>query len=341
MSSASTVARRAGVESVRRVTDGKTSGSLPGAEAAQTARDCRFAERGYDRTMLRQAEPKRAPANEHRQLNAELRWLLLIFAVLALIAGVQLFLLSEDTDRFFSWTIEPPQTAAFLGASYWAACVLIAWSAWRRTWVEARPAFPPVFVIAVLLLAATLIHLDRFDMDSLFGWFWLSAYVVVPVVVAIALWRQLRAPGTDAPRSRPFPAGLRAALFPQALVMLSLGAALFVAPTSADALLPWSLTPLTARAVGAFVFGFGVATAHASLENDLVRFRGAALAYLTLGLLQLVAVARYWDQLDGEGPGDSLYVAFLVAVVATGLYGLACALREGSAPTDSRARSRS
>ena len=48
------------------------------------------------------------------------------------------------------------------------------------------PAIVPVTAIAVLLLAATLIHLDKFDLDSLFGWFWLVVYCSVPLVLARA-----------------------------------------------------------------------------------------------------------------------------------------------------------
>jgi hypothetical protein len=55
-----------------------------------------------------------------------LRWFFAIAAALAFIAGILLFVLAAGTDRFFSWTIEPPLTAAFLGAAYWAACVLLA-----------------------------------------------------------------------------------------------------------------------------------------------------------------------------------------------------------------------
>ena len=67
-----------------------------------------------------------------RPLTPELRALLAGFAGLALIAGFLLFPLAEETDRFFSWTIQPPLTAAFLGAAYWAAFVLIGWSAHPR-----------------------------------------------------------------------------------------------------------------------------------------------------------------------------------------------------------------
>ena len=49
------------------------------------------------------------------------------FAGLALVAGFLLFPLAQETDRFFSWTIQPPLTAAFMGAAYWAAFVLIGW----------------------------------------------------------------------------------------------------------------------------------------------------------------------------------------------------------------------
>jgi len=134
-----------------------------------------------------------------------------LFAALALIAGVLLFGLSEDTDRFFSWTIKPPLTAAFLGASYWAACVLIAWTARQRLWTMARATMLPVLVIAVLLLVATLIHIDRFDMDSVFGWCWLIVYLIVPPALVFVLVRKLKVPGSDSVRGRRLPPALRLA----------------------------------------------------------------------------------------------------------------------------------
>jgi hypothetical protein len=262
-----------------------------------------------------------------RRLTGELRATLWLFALLALIAGVLLFGLSEDTDRFFSWTIAPPLTAAFLGASYWAAFVLIAWSAGQRAWARARATFPPVLVIAVLLLVATLIHLDRFDMDSVFGWFWLIVYLLVPPVLVALLVRQLRTSGSDSVRGRPLPPALRLVLAIQAVTMLAVGAALFAAPADADALWPWQLTPLTARAVGAFLAGFGVAAAHAAVENDLARFEGAALAYAALGLLELLALALHSEDLTGASIDTWVYVGFLASVTAVGAYASALARR--------------
>lgn len=255
-------------------------------------------------------------------LTAGLRWFFGVAAGLALIAGMQLFVLASETERFFSWTIEPPLTAAFLGAAYWAACVLLARAARQRSWASARAALPPVFTIAVLLLVATLIHLDRFDLDSLFGWFWLAVYVAVTPLLAWLVADQLRRAGPDPPPARPLPALARAVLAGQAAVMLVLGVALFVIPETADQAWPWTLTPLTGRAVGAFLVGFGVAAAYAIVDADLERLRGAALAYATLGALELAALAIHRDDLTGGGAGVAAYVAFCAAVAATGLYGL-------------------
>jgi hypothetical protein len=264
-------------------------------------------------------------------LTRELRVLLWLFAALALSAGVLLFVLSGNTDDTFSWTIKPPLTAAFLGAAYWAAFVLFAWSARQPQWARARPFVLPVAVIAVLLLAATLLHDDKFHKDSVFGWFWIVAYVAVPPALAAALWRQHREVRTErhpeAPPAARLAPALRAVLVAEGLVLAGVGVSLFAAPDTADSLWPWQLTPLTARAVGAFLAGFGVAAWQAAYEHDIERLRGSAYAYAALGLLELIALLRYPDELDGSGARGVAYVAFAVLVLATGVAGSVLARR--------------
>jgi hypothetical protein len=253
-------------------------------------------------------------------LGAGLRWFFGISAVLAAIAGLQLFAGAADTDRFFSWTIEPPLTAAFMGAAYWAAMVLLTWAAGQSSWASARTALPPVFTIALLLLIATAIHLDRFHHD-LFGRFWQAVYVIVVPLLAYLIWSQTRRSGPVGPAERPLPPWLRAVLCLQALVMLGIGAALFVAPVGASELWPWELTPLTGRAIGAFVAGFGVAAAFAVAENDIGRLHGAALSYATLGALELAVAALHGGDFDAPAGGIGAYVAFCAGVLAVGVYG--------------------
>jgi len=246
--------------------------------------------------------------------------MLWLFAGLAAVAGFLLFPLAEETDRFFSWTIEPPLTAAFMGAAYWAAFVLIGWAARAASWEAARPTLVPVTAIAVLLLVATLIHLDKFDLDSLFGWFWLIVYCAVPPVLAVLVWAQLRRPAPPPPPAHPIPAPLRATLVLQALVMGGVGCVMYIEPSTAGDLWPWTLTPLTARAVSAFLIGFALAAAYAAADNGLERFAGAAYAYATLGALELLAAAIFSGDFDG-GARTALYLAFTATVLVVGAVG--------------------
>jgi hypothetical protein len=256
-----------------------------------------------------------------------LHWFFAVSAVLALIAGVELFIGAGDTDRFFSWTIDPPLTAAFMGAAYWAACVLLAWAARQRDWPRARTALPPVFTIAVLLLVATLVHLDRFHHD-LYGRFWLAVYVIVVPLLAYLIWAQPKGSDEPTPPALELPGWLRAALALQGAALLAFGVLLFVAPVGMHAIWPWPLTPLTGRAIAAFLCGFGVAAALAVRENDLDRLYGSALAWATLGLLELLAVALHGDDLAASDPATAVYLAFFATVLGLGAYG---ALRGRSA----------
>ena len=260
-----------------------------------------------------------------RPVTPRLRLILELFAGLALIAGALLFLGATRTDAWWSWTIAPPLTAATLGAFYWAAFVLILGAARSRSWAEARPAVYPVAVIALLLLVITLIHLDRFDLDSLFGVFWVVAYAVVPALITWGLAGQLADHGDERGGTRRLPRALRGGLILEGVVMLAAGALLLIAPAAADDIWPWALSPLTSRAIGSFLLGIGLAALIAAREDDPLSFRGAALAYTALGVLELVALNLHIPDL-GDGPlATGLYAAFWVAVVLTGGYGLSAA----------------
>lgn len=260
-----------------------------------------------------------------RLTSPRMRMIFWVFAGLALIAGALLFIGATRTDAWWSWTIAPPLTAATLGAFYWAAFVLILGAARSESWAEARPAAYPVAVIALLLLVITLIHLERFDLDSLFGIFWLAAYAVVPPLLAWSLAEQLRAPGDDARPWGRLPGALRAALIVEGVVLLAGGGLLLIAPGTADDLWPWALSPLTSRAIGAFAFGIGLAALIAARDDDPVTFRGAALAYTALGLLELLALLIHSPDLGEDDLATALYVAFWSLVSLTGIYGLSAA----------------
>ena len=263
--------------------------------------------------------------DQWRQLGSAMRGLLIAAGVLVFLAGVQLFVFPLRTERYFAWTIQPPMTAVFLGAAYWSS-LAFEWSAARRSrWADARIAIPTVFVFTTLTLVATLVHVDKFHFGPeheaatrLVTWVWLGIYVIVPVLMVWLMVVQSRAPGRDAPRARPLRWPVRVTIGVEAAILLGVGLALFVAPLRSLGVWPWALTPLTSRAIGAWCIGLGVAAVHALWENDAVRLRPAAHAFLAFGILQSIALLRFGGDLEWDRPGAWVYVAFLVSAAAVG-----------------------
>ena len=267
-----------------------------------------------------------AAADSPLRLTIGMRRMLVVAAGLVLGTGLILMLLTQRTSEFFAWTIEPPLTAAFLGAGYLASVGFQLVAARESLWAAARVAVTATLVFTTLTTIATFLHFDRFHTDSseraalLVTYAWIAVYVGVPPVMTVLLVRQLRGAGGDPPRVAPFAAGFRAALGLQAAVMITLGVALFVAPVATAELWPWQLTPLTGRAVGAWLLGLGVAAAHSLGENDWARVRPTAAGVLGLGVFHLIALARFGGDADWDSTSAWIYTGFVVSVLAVGIY---------------------
>jgi hypothetical protein len=266
-----------------------------------------------------------------RRLLPGVRVMLGAFSGLTVLAFVALFILAETTRSTFAWTIEPPLTAAFLGAGYGAGSVLVLLSLREREWANVRVPFLTIFTFVVLTLVATLLHVNKMHFDDDFrglgllakaaAWFWLAVYVVIPVAMLVLLVRQEHAPGGDLPPRHRVPLVLRLALAVESLALLVVGALLFTDPTTAPSVWPWPLTPFTAGVVGAWLIAFGLATALAAVAGDLRRLRTATIAYTVFGALVLVSVLRFTGTVAWERPLAWLFVAFAAAVVVTGAAG--------------------
>ncbi len=263
-----------------------------------------------------------------------MRVTLAISGAMTTIAGAQLFIGSEHTDHYFAWTIKSPLTAAFLGAAYWAALVLVALAARERIWANARVAVVAAVVLVPLIGLVTFVHLDKFHTSSddnltLVGtWLFIATYVWLSVVLWVFFVRQLRIPGGDPPRTAPLPSWARALLLGQGVFLLAVGAAFLVAPGSTKDIWPWLLTPLTARATGAWAFAIGVAAVAGAREHDWRRLQAPFAAYVTLAVLATVAVLRYTGEPDWGHPGAWMLFAVLASMLVLGLVGL----REGRRP---------
>jgi hypothetical protein len=257
---------------------------------------------------------------------ASMRRLLYVNSALVLVIGIPLYLLSDQTDTWFAWTIHPPLTAAVLGAGYWASFVLELLSARERLWARTRVAISAVLLFSTLTLAITLAHADRFHFHSprlvtrAGTWGWLIVYVSVPVAMSWLLVVQQRRARPDPARVAPLAAWVRVVLVLQAAVMLAVGLPMLLVPTAMLGAWPWALTPLTSRAVGAWAIGIGTIAVHAAWENDWARLRPMMGSYTMLGVLQIISVLRYRTDLDWSGAGVA-YVCFLATILLLGGYG--------------------
>lgn len=282
-----------------------------------------------EKTDFRTRPPIAPEGDQLRVLSRGMRTLLMIAGGLVFLAGLQLFVFPERTDEFFAWTIDVPLTAAFLGAGYWASVVFEWLAAREKLWANARIAVPSVFVFTSLTLVATLLHLDLFHLDSSLDlmtravtWAWIAIYASVPVFMVVLFVRQMRMLGHDPEREMVLPRTVALVLIVHAILLPAIGSYLFVAPDSAASLWPWALTPLTGRAVGAWVLSLGVAASHALWENDLRRVRVAAAGYAGIGVLQGAALARFPDAVEWSEAQTIVYVGVLSSMVAVGVWAL-------------------
>lgn len=263
-----------------------------------------------------------------------MRGVLYLASAFVLIAGLPLTLLPADTATWFAWTIQPPLTAATLGACYWAACWLEFTAAQARSWVGARIAVPGVLVFTTLTNLPTLQNVDSFHLDRVQAWIWIATYLVVPPLLLLVLVLQSRVPGTDPPRDQPLQPLLRGGLAVLAVGFLTYGLALMVAPAAAGTLWPWALNPVTGTYrsftepyLGAWLLGLGVVAAQGAWEADHRRLRPVFPSMALLGLLQGAALLRYGAPFEAHRASGVTYIAVVLFLIVLGAAGVALSPR--------------
>jgi hypothetical protein len=249
-------------------------------------------------------------------------------AALVFLAAVSLLFFGEQTERYFSWTIQPPLTAAFLGAGYAATALALVVALREREWCRVRAGVAVVATGLVVILAATLLHLDRFHLRSpwwsarFWAWAWLVWYVALVPMLAWALWAQWLQRVPDPARATTLAPWLRVSMLALAVVAGVIGAALFFFPVQSSSLWPWPLTPLTGRMAGAWVGAVAVSLAAAVRENDYARIRVPSVGAVAFGSLQLLNLWRHSAALGWAEPRVWVFAAFMGGLLAVGVSGL-------------------
>lgn len=176
-----------------------------------------------------------------------------------LLAWIILFWFPQLTGERFAWHVQPSMTAAFMGAGYLGGAWLFIRTIFGKRWHTVAAGFLPVTVFTWAMLAATMLHLGRFNTHSLAFFLWLGLYVITPFLVP---WVWLRNRGVDpgdlAADDLRVPAAVRWALRLLGAFLLLYSLVSFIRPDWLIAHWVWTLTPLTARVMSGWFALLGV-----------------------------------------------------------------------------------
>ena len=263
-----------------------------------------------------------------REVSRGMHALLYLLTALTFLVGTQLLILSEYTDQFFSWTIGVPMTAAFVGAGFWGAAVVVFWCARQRDWARGRVVIPTVAIVVTMLLIATLQNLDQFH--GLLGLAWIEVYVLFGPALGAITVMQLAKPGVDRHSGVRLQGSLRLAFAAQALIAIAFGALLFLSsPSLADSVWPWPLTDLTSKAIGTWLVGTGATCGVVALIDDRDAMPGWALAQIAFAGAVLLSLLRFSGDVSFGELGAWLLVLYFVSMLASGGFAAWTAWREG------------
>jgi hypothetical protein len=246
------------------------------------------------------------------RISGSLRAALVFAGVAVLYAGLVLLIAPADSARLFAWDIQPPVTAAFMGAFYMTAIPMLFVFARRGTpWRHVRPVLPTLFILSATMLIATALHLDRFLWSNAVAWAWAGLYLLYPPLTALLYIQHAR--GASGPESVVVPVmrGVRPLAFATALAFAGLGLALLVAPARTASFWPWMLTPLTGRVVGGWLLFLSAALAAMGRERDWTSIRLLFPEAALVMLLLLIGVVRFRDSFRWGEPVSWIYVAVM------------------------------
>ena len=256
------------------------------------------------------------PRNERDdRLLAPTLWTAVLIVPVLVAAFVILYFFPAHTRQLWAWTIKGTMTPMMMGGGYLSGAFFFTRVATVRRWHTVWPGFVATTVFTSFLLGATLLHWDKFNHGHISFWAWLSLYVVTPPLLPLLWFNNRRTdPGATAAdvrldrRLRRLVAAGGGALALFAIVM-------FVRPSVVMAHWPWTLTPLTARTVSAFI-AFPAVSCTCALVEDRWSSLRIPIETVTLGLVLVgIAAIRGHRELNSPAPAVPLFVTSLVATI--------------------------
>lgn len=165
-----------------------------------------------------------------------------------LLAFLILYFFPETSAERFAWNIRPEIMGLYIGAGYLGGSYLFLRTAMGGRWSRVAVGFPAVSSFTLVMLIATIIHWDRFDIHHFPFQLWLILYVITPILVPFLWWRQRHSDdGSVEPGDRVVPMAVRSSVMLLGIGIVAVACFGFVSPALIVGFWPWSLSPLMAR----------------------------------------------------------------------------------------------
>jgi hypothetical protein len=259
--------------------------------------------------------PSSAGQARDDRIYRETGWLSAFIVPFLVAAFYILYFRPTDTKQLFAWEIKPTMTAMMLGAIYIGGAYFFVRAVGAQRWHHIKLGFIPVTVFASLLGIATILHWDRFTHDHISFVTWVALYFTTPFLV-IGTWLRNRVtdPGTPDPDDVILAQPLRVAMGAVGVIAFLVSLLLFVQPNLMISVWPWTLTPLTARVVGA-MFALGLTALGIGLERRWSAVRLILQAQIFMLSMVLIAALRAWNEFNQANPTTWLFIGGLVVVI--------------------------
>lgn len=183
-------------------------------------------------------------------------------------AFIILFIFPHQTEMLFAWKIQPSMSAMMLGSAYAGGIYFFTGVLRSKQWHHVKAGFLPVITFASLLGIATILHWDKFNHSHVSFFAWAGLYFTTPFIVCL-VWLRNRTQDTgkigDKDTIIPHMARLIMGIF--GAITLTVSLFLFLQPGMIISLWPWTLTPLTARVMGAMFALPGIVGLEIAFDN--------------------------------------------------------------------------
>jgi hypothetical protein len=237
-----------------------------------------------------------------------------------LLAFIILFFTPDQTGERFAWAIAPHMTAAFMGAGYLGGSYVFLRVALGDPWHTVKHGFLPVTAFTTMMLIATVLHWERFDLGHFPFQLWLILYIVTPLLIPY-LWVRNQRQNAETVQTNgvTVPAAARWAMLLSGGIFTLFALIGLFAPSTLIRLWVWPLTPLTSRTMAGWFALLAVGGLTIGREHHWSAWR---VGVLSIALWHgLVLVAAVINSSDFSGGLFNWYTALVFLSVA-GMVGL-------------------